>query len=52
MQLLEVSGAIRHIYGSLGIKRLTIPGTDKGSIKRRWWTTCGNQIPNKQWRIP
>jgi len=25
MQLLEVSGAVRPIYGSLGIKRLTGP---------------------------
>jgi len=23
MQRLEVSGAVRHIYGSLGVKRLT-----------------------------
>ena len=26
MQRLEVSGVVRPIYGSLGVKRLTLPG--------------------------
>ena len=29
MQRLEVSGAVRPIYGSLGVKRLTIDGVEK-----------------------
>jgi len=31
MQCLEVSGAVRHIYGSLGVKRLTSAG-----FKNEW----------------
>ena len=27
MKRLEVSGAVRHIYGSLGVKRLTVQAT-------------------------
>ena len=34
MQRLEVSGAVRPIHGSLGVKRLNIP-TDKKEIGKR-----------------
>ena len=48
MQRLEVSGAVRPIYGSLGVKRLRIAnrkqGDGEGACPSRG-TGCGGQRP-------
>jgi len=37
MQLLEVSGAVRPIYGSLGVKRLKLLFYANGIMNERLW---------------
>ena len=58
MQGLEVSGAIRPIYGSLGVKRLSLHSTsvhsicpnevDAETIIRAWCATVNDVRPHEQ----
>ena len=47
MQRLEVSGAVRPIYGSLGVKRITTLPADKVyGVGGRWMNEYGTLVPS------